>query len=61
MRVNVSMAADPELNVAAWWAKKPEFVIQALQSQLEAAQAIWPELKEYAVAKRRVRKKLTAA
>ena len=61
MRVSVSMAKDPEFNVSSWWATKPEFVIQTLQSQLEAAQAVWPELKEYAVAKRLVRKKLTAA
>jgi hypothetical protein len=44
-------------HVASWWAETPEFVIDALRKQLEAAAAIWPELKDYAVAKRRDCKK----
>jgi hypothetical protein len=58
MRVGVSMTADKnEFNVSSWWATKPEYVLSALQSQLEAAQAIWPELKEYGVLKKRSRSK----
>lgn len=54
MRVSVSMTTDKnEFDVSSWWAKSPEFVIASLRSQLEAAQAVWPELKEYALDKKR--------
>lgn len=53
MRMSLSMRAENELNVAGWWTKSPDYVIQSLQSQLESAQAIWPELAEYTLAKRR--------
>ena len=57
MRVDVSMTTEKdEFAVSSWWAKKPEFVIASLQSQLEAAQAVWPELRQYAIAKKRDRK-----
>jgi hypothetical protein len=61
MRVDVTMMTDKgEFNVSTWWARTPEFVIQSLKSQLEAAQAVWPELKQYAVTERRLRKKPAA-
>lgn len=50
MRVEVYMSADEDkFSVNSWWAKSPEFVINALQRQLEAASAVWPELKSYAI------------
>ncbi len=57
MKVSVNMTTSDakEFDVSSWWSKSPEFVVAALQSQLEAAQAVWPELKEYAVTKKRVR------
>lgn len=58
MRVSLSMTTDKdEFDVSSWWAKNPQFVIDSLRSQLEAAQAVWPELKEYGVLKRRLHKK----
>ena len=46
MRVEVNMTVEKELfEVNHWWAKTPQFVIEALQKQLVAASAIWPELK----------------
>lgn len=59
MQVNVDMDEPSKFRVASWWAKSPDFVIEALRSQLETAQAVWPELRDYAVAKRRSRKKAT--
>lgn len=53
MRVDVSMnPLKQEFHVSSWWAGEPDFLIKALQSQLEAASAIWPELKNYSIAKR---------
>jgi hypothetical protein len=58
MKVSVSMTTEKEsFDVSSWWASSPEFVISSLRRQLEAAQAVWPELKDFAVAKRRVRTK----
>lgn len=56
MKVDVRMADEEVFSVATWWAKSPDYVIDALTKQLEAATAIWPELKDYQVAKRRKRK-----
>lgn len=54
MRVEVDMTtAEDKFHVGPWWATAPEFVVSSLQSQLEAAQAIWPELKQYTIAKQR--------
>lgn len=58
MRVDVSMTVEKdEFNVSSWWAKNPQFVINSLRSQMEAAAVVWPELKEYGILKRRNRKK----
>ncbi len=58
MRVEISMTMDKEeFHVSSWWAKSPDFVISSLRSQLEAAQAVWPELKLFTVAKKRTRLK----
>jgi hypothetical protein len=54
MHVDVSMTTEKnELSISSWWAKEPGFAIASLQAQLEAAQVIWPELKSYALAKKR--------
>lgn len=55
MRVDLRMTDEPELHVSGWWAKKPEYVIEALTKQLESATAIWPELKDYQLTKKRKR------
>lgn len=47
MRIEVTMENERELRVASWWAKSPTFVVNTLRSQLEAAQAVWPELREF--------------
>lgn len=53
MRVDVSMTTDKEeFHIGSWWAKAPDFVVGALRAQLEAAQAIWPELREYTLVKK---------
>jgi hypothetical protein len=57
MRVDVNMTTDQEYHVGSWWAKSPEFFIEALKSQLGAAQVIWPELNEFVITKRRSRVK----
>lgn len=58
MRVEISTSSDKDQFFAnSWWAYSPEFVTSTLQSQLEAAQAIWPELKQYKISKKRDRKK----
>lgn len=56
MRVDVSMDPDNEFHASGYWAKKPEYVLTALRLQLEGAQAVWPELKDYVVVKKRERK-----
>lgn len=54
MRVDVNMDTEKdEFRVSSWWAKTPEFVISSLKSQLEAAQAVWPELKKFSLVKKR--------
>lgn len=53
MYIEVSIMGEKKLTSLYWSATKPELVISALQSQLESAQAIWPELKSYSVAKKR--------
>lgn len=52
MRVDIKMGSEHEFNVNSWWTKNPDVVVNILQRQLEAASAIWPELKQYAVIKR---------
>jgi hypothetical protein len=61
MRADVRMTDQQEFHVSSWWAKSPEYVVAALQAQLEAAQSVWPELKQYSVAKRRDRSKAEPA
>ena len=53
MSINVS--DEKEFTAHTWWAKAPEFVIKTLSEQLEGAKAVWPELKEYRITKRRIR------
>lgn len=53
MKVEVSMTKVDEFDVSTWWAKSPDFVISTLRSQLEAAQAVWPELKKFALVEKR--------
>jgi hypothetical protein len=60
MRVSISMGSDDEINVAGWWAKSPDCLVNALRQQLEAATAIWPELKDYKIEKRRSRRSVAA-
>lgn len=55
MQVSVDMDDPSKFRVASWCAKSPEFVITALRSQLEAAQAVWPELTQYTVVERKNR------
>ena len=55
MKISVTISNEKEFNVGHWWAKSPEFVIETLREQLEAAQAVWPELNGYTIQKRRVR------
>lgn len=45
MRVEVSMTVDEhKFSVSSWWANSPSFVVSAIEAQLKAAAAIWPEL-----------------
>lgn len=47
MHIDMGMS-DKETKFTAerWWATAPEFVLFAIERQLIAASAIWPELKE---------------
>lgn len=38
---------EHKFSVQSWWAKSPDFVLAAIASQLDAAKAIWPELREW--------------
>ena len=55
------MKIDQEFYVNSWLAKSPDFVLKALRAQLEAATAIWPELDQVKIAKRRVRASAVAS
>lgn len=44
MRVDLYMDKENKFEVNRWWANSPEFVIDTLTRQLDAAGAIWPEL-----------------
>jgi hypothetical protein len=57
MKVEVSIAMVNELVVYGWSARAPETVISSLCKQLEAAKAIWPELANFRIEKRRSRSK----
>jgi hypothetical protein len=47
MKVDVNMTTDEDkLHINAWWAKTPEFAVEALRRHLQAAAVIWPELKD---------------
>lgn len=57
MRLDISMSTEKtEFTVSSWWAKTPEFAIDSLRSQLEAATVIWPELARYQITERASRK-----
>lgn len=45
MIVGVNMREEEKFHVDGWYATSPEFVVEALQRQLVAASAIWPDLK----------------
>lgn len=60
MKISMSVSNEQQFNVGMWWAKSPDFVVKTLREQLEAAQAVWPELKEYGILKRRSRKSRSA-
>lgn len=47
MKIEVDMDNQEKFTVGRWWATSPEFVLESLQQQLEAAAAIWPELAAY--------------
>jgi hypothetical protein len=47
VRIEADMDKENRFTVGRWWAVSPEFVIQSLEQQLEAASAIWPELAAY--------------
>lgn len=50
MIVEVSMKSDTEkFEVNNWWAANPQFVVNALEAQLRAAQAIWPILRGFKI------------
>lgn len=51
MRVSVMVVAKDELSVSGWYAESPEAVLTALQSQLDAAAVIWPELSQFRINK----------
>lgn len=53
MKIEVNMKPENEFSVSSWWAKSPEFVLQSLRQQLEAAAVIWPELKNLKIGERR--------
>ncbi len=57
MKVDVSMATEDGFHVSSWWAKSPDFVLDSLRKQLEAASAVWPELALFKVEKPRSRSK----
>lgn len=53
MIVEVSMKVDEDkFHVHSWWAKTPDFALEALARQLDAAKTIWPvELGNYEIVK----------
>lgn len=55
MKMSVEVSEEQRFAVGTWWAKTAQFVLDALTDQLDAASAIWPELKEYKIEKRRKR------
>lgn len=57
MRVEVNMKPEEEFHVSSWWATSPEFVLNALRKQLEAASAVWPTLADFKLDKPRSRSK----
>lgn len=62
MKVDVSMTTDKDLfEVSHWWAKEPAFVVDSLRRQLEAASAIWPELRQFAIVEKRSASKAQSA
>ena len=59
MKVDLRMSNDDHFSVSSWWAEKPEFVINSLRQQLEAATSVWPELAAYRIDKKRIRRPST--
>jgi hypothetical protein len=55
MKMTVHVSQEQEFTSSTWWAKTAEFALETLKQQLDAASAIWPELKEYKIEKRRKR------
>ena len=61
MKVDVNMSPEDKFYVSSWYATEPEWLVSTLCQQLEAATAIWPELKEYKIEKRRSHKNTSQA
>ena len=53
VKVEVSMTSDHMFEANHWWAKSPDFVVSTLKAHLEAAAAIWPELRNYELKEKR--------
>lgn len=53
MKVSASMLSNDEFSVNSWWASSPKLILETLQKQLDAASAIWPELSQYKIVKKR--------
>jgi len=54
MKIEVLMTVDDDPDkdhflVRQWATKRPERVISVMRKQLEAAKAVWPELKEWQI------------
>jgi hypothetical protein len=60
MRISMEVSEEKRVSVGSWWATSPEFVVSTLREQLDAAQSVWPELKDYTLQKRRVRNRASA-
>ena len=44
MKLEISMTIDKQLfEINHWWATAPEFVLDTLRAQLDAARILWPE------------------
>lgn len=46
------MYDENKITVDSWWCVKPLLTVAMLAKQLEAAKAVWPELKNYSIVER---------
>lgn len=49
MKIEIDMDITKKFSVRNWYANSPDFVMEALRSQLKAATAIWPELSNFGI------------